>query len=156
MDKHWHYFRRDVITNSLTPFLNLDDWSAKHMWPGALAPGNQYPQCWVFIDVFPAVIWLTDFGRIRHICISNQTTFQQLVPGSAPSHYLNQCWDIVNWTNFSEISIKIHIFSFNAFKNIVRKMAAILSQPQYVNFSGPPTYTSLGNNDSIPGWYCST
>ena len=34
----------------------------------------------------------------------------------APSHYLNQCWNIVNRilveTNFSEISIEILIFSF--------------------------------------------
>ena len=32
-----------------------------------------------------------------------------------PSHYLNQWWNIVNWTpgtNFSEILIEIHIFSF--------------------------------------------
>ena len=31
---------------------------------------------------------------------------------TVPSHYLSQCWNIVNWTNFSEISIQIHIFSF--------------------------------------------
>ena len=33
----------------------------------------------------------------------------------APSHYLNQCWNIVNWplgTNFSEIVIEIYTFSF--------------------------------------------
>ena len=32
----------------------------------------------------------------------------------APSHYLNQCWNIVNWTlrtNFNEISIGIKTFS---------------------------------------------
>ena len=34
---------------------------------------------------------------------------------TAPSHYLNQCWYIVNWalsSNFREISIEIHTFSF--------------------------------------------
>ena len=39
-----------------------------------------------------------------------------------PSHYLNQCWNIVNWTlgkSFSEILTKIHIFSF---KNMHLKM----------------------------------
>ena len=32
-----------------------------------------------------------------------------------PSHYLSQCWNIVNWTlanNFSKILIEIHTFSF--------------------------------------------
>ena len=32
----------------------------------------------------------------------------------APSHYLNQCWNIANWTlgtNFGEILIEIYTFS---------------------------------------------
>ena len=49
-----------------------------------------------------------------------------------PSHYLNQCWNIVNWilrTNFSEILIEIHIFSFKKMhlKMPSAYMAAILS-----------------------------
>ena len=47
----------------------------------------------------------------------------------APSHYLNQCWNIVN---FSEILIEIHTFPF---ENAIWKMAAILSKPQCVNSS---------------------
>ena len=38
-----------------------------------------------------------------------------VVAWSAPSHYLNQWWNIVNWTletNFSETAIEIHTFSF--------------------------------------------
>ena len=54
---------------------------------------------------------------------------------SAPSHYLNQCWFIVNWTlrnrpqwNFNRNS---NIFiEENAFENVVWKMAAILSRTQ--------------------------
>ena len=59
---------------------------------------------------------------------------------SAPSHYLNQFWNIVNWTlgnkfqwNFRQntpISIQE-----NAFENVVWKMASILSWPQCVNKS---------------------
>ena len=30
---------------------------------------------------------------------------------SVPSHYLNQCWHIVNWTNLSEMPITIQTFS---------------------------------------------
>ena len=55
---------------------------------------------------------------------------------SAPSHYLNQCWHIVNGTlrkfqwNLNQNS---HIiFQENAFENIVWIMAAILSRPQCV------------------------
>ena len=57
---------------------------------------------------------------------------------SASSHYLNQCWNIINWTlrnklqgNFNRNSC---IFiQENAFENVVWKIAAILSQSQCVN-----------------------
>ena len=46
----------------------------------------------------------------------NHNWFRQwLVAWTAPSHYLNQCWNIVNWTpgtNINEILLKIHTFSF--------------------------------------------
>ena len=60
-----------------------------------------------------------------------------LVAWTAPSHYLNQCWNIINWTlgnklqwNFNQNSyIFIHE---NALKTVVWKKAAILSRPQCV------------------------
>ena len=55
----------------------------------------------------------------------------------APSHYLNQCWNIVNWIlrnkpqwNFNWNS-NIFIQEM-AFENVVCKIASILSQPQRV------------------------
>ena len=44
-------------------------------------------------------------------------------------------------TSLSEISIEIHTFSFkkNAFKNVVCRMAAILSRPQCVKWMGDRT-----------------
>ena len=56
----------------------------------------------------------------------------------APSHYLKQCWNIVNWTlgnkfqwNFSRNS---NIFiEENTFENVVCKMLFISSRPQCVN-----------------------
>ena len=55
----------------------------------------------------------------------------------APSHYLNQCWIIVNWAlknklqwNFNQNSY-IFIQEY-AFENIICEMAAILSQPQEI------------------------
>ena len=63
---------------------------------------------------------------------------QWLVAWLVPSHYLNQCWNIVNWTlrnklqwNFNRNS---NIFiQENTFENVVWKIAAILSLPQCIN-----------------------
>ena len=59
-------------------------------------------------------------------------------PYSAPSHYLNQCWWIVNWTlgdkrqwNFNQ-NTKFFIHE-NAFENIVCEMVSILSRGRWVN-----------------------
>ena len=60
------------------------------------------------------------------------------VTWAAQSHYLNQCWNIVNCTlgnkrrrNFNRNQ---HIFiQENAFENVICEMAASLTRPQYVN-----------------------
>ena len=65
-----------------------------------------------------------------------------LVAHSAPSHYLNQCWVIVDWTrrnkfqwNFSQnIILFIHK---NASETNVCEMAAILSRGRWVNTLRP-------------------
>ena len=60
-----------------------------------------------------------------------------IVVCSAPSHYLNQCWFIVNWTlktNFGEIWIVIQtIIHKDAFENVVYEMAAILFRGRWDN-----------------------
>ena len=53
-------------------------------------------------------------------------------------HYLNQCWNIVNWTPGNKIQWNFNQNSYifiqgSAFKNGVWKMAAILSWPWCVN-----------------------
>ena len=43
---------------------------------------------------------LTHWGRVMHICVSNLSHHwfrKWLVDWPVPSHYLTQCWDIVNW-----------------------------------------------------------
>ena len=70
-----------------------------------------------------------------HMCIS------KIIIGSdngmsAPSHRLNQCWNI-DWTigtkRQSNLNRNLHIFiQENAFENMVRKLVAILSRPFYV------------------------
>ena len=78
-----------------------------------------------------------------HICIRvwGQHWFRQwLVAYSAPSHYLNQCWVIANWTlrnklqwNFYQ-NTKLFIYE-NASENIVCQMAAISSTGRWVKQS---------------------
>ena len=70
---------------------------------------------------------------VPHTCFneSGQRCFRWwLVAYSAPGHYLNQCWVIINWTlrnklqwNFDQ-NAKVFIYE-NASKNIVCEMAAI-------------------------------
>ena len=60
-----------------------------------------------------------------------------LVAWSAPSHYRNQWWNIINWNlkNKLQWNFKQNSYIFiqdNAFENVVWKMVAILSQPQCV------------------------
>ena len=54
-----------------------------------------------------------------------------------PSHYLNQCWSIVNWTLRNKLQWNLNWNSYifiqeTASENAVCKIAAILSWPQYV------------------------
>ena len=60
---------------------------------------------------------------------------QRLVAWSVPSHYLDQCWDIIDLTlgtNFGEILTEIKYISIqeNAFENVVCEMAGISSRSQ--------------------------
>ena len=83
---------------------------------------------------------LTHWGRVTHVCVSKQGHHRSrkwLVAWSAPSHYLNRWWNIVNWTlrNKVQWNRKQNSCIFiqeNAFENVVWKMAAILSRPQCV------------------------
>ena len=61
-----------------------------------------------------------------------------LVAWPAPSHYLNQCWNIVNWILGNRIQCILNRNSYifiqeNAFENVVWKMVAILSRLRCVN-----------------------
>ena len=70
---------------------------------------------------------------------SNHHCFRYwLVAWSATSHYLNQCWDIVNWTLMNKLQWNFNRYSSifiqeNGFENVVCEMASILSRPQCVN-----------------------
>ena len=57
----------------------------------------------------------------------------------APSHYLNQCWNIVNLTvrnSHWNLNRNSYIFFHeNAFENVAWEMATILSRPQCVKWA---------------------
>ena len=83
---------------------------------------------------FISISTLTPRGQVTHICVSKMI-FIGSDNGLSPSHYLNQCWNVVNsklkkfqWDLKQSSYIFIHK---NACENIVWKMAAILSRPQY-------------------------
>ena len=78
---------------------------------------------------------------VPHICVIElgQHWFRKwLGAEQATSHYLNQCWLIVNWTLGNKLqwnsdkNTKLFIHE-NAFENIVCEMAAILSRGRWVN-----------------------
>ena len=69
--------------------------------------------------------------------------------GSASSHYLNQCWLIVNWTLRNKLQWNsnqntILFIHANEFENVVYEMAAILFRRRWVD--------SLGPSDTIWHW----
>ena len=83
---------------------------------------------------------LTHLPLVPHTCVSeeDQHWFRKwLVAYSAPSHYLNQCWVIVNWTLWNKLQWNFNqntklFIPENASENIDCEMAAILSRPQCV------------------------
>ena len=84
---------------------------------------------------------LTHWGRVTHICVGKLTIIgsdNDLSPSqAAPSHYLNQCWNIVNLTLGNKLQWNFNrnwniLIPENAFEYIVCEMASILSRPQCV------------------------
>ena len=63
-----------------------------------------------------------------------------LVSCLIPSHYLNKCWLIVDWTLRNKLQWNMNqntniFLQGNAFKNVTCKLAAIMSRPQCINCS---------------------
>ena len=54
--------------------------------------------------VFECYLFLTNWGRVIHICA--------LVAWTAPSHYLNQCWNIVDWAHRNKFLWKWNSYIF--------------------------------------------
>ena len=81
---------------------------------------------------------LTHCGRVKHICVKKYIIIGSdrwwLVAWSAPNHYLNQCWLIVNWTlgNIPQWNLDRNSYFFiqaNTAENVVGQMTAMLYLP---------------------------
>ena len=51
-------------------------------------------------------VYLTHWGHVTHICVSNQSHHWW------PSHYPNQCWNIVNWTHGNKLQWNLNRNSY--------------------------------------------
>ena len=82
---------------------------------------------------------LTHLPLVPHICVSELVQYwfrQWLVACSAPSHYLNQFWRIVNWTRGNKFHgnsnrNSIIFIQENVFKLSSARMAALLSRRRW-------------------------
>ena len=79
-------------------------------------------------------IRLTHWGRVTHLCV-DELTITGSDNGFAPIHHMNQYCNIVIWTLTNKLRWNLngnsYIFSEeDAFENVVRKIATILSWPQ--------------------------
>ena len=94
--------------------------------------------------------YISHWGRVTYICVSKLAIFGS-DNGLSPGRHQTIIWTNAGIgplrTNFSEMLIEIHTFSFkeNAPENVVWKMAAILSRPQCVKF--PATIRAIIAND---------
>ena len=80
-----------------------------------------------FTDVVSLLMYAVDFSVGNKVTTTSSNGL--LVAYSAPSHYLDQCWVIVNWilrTNCRDILIKTQNFSF---KKMYPKTSSAKRQP---------------------------
>ena len=111
-----------------------------------------WPECIQEVRlVYSAILMVQLLVQLTHLPVAPLTCVSELrqhcfrwwlVAYSAPSHYLNQCWGIVNWTLRNKLQWnpnRIIFFSIheNAFENIVFKMVNILSRRRWVNSLWP-------------------
>ena len=103
--------------------------------------GKQHTLCISWWYHCSAWLGLTQLLLVQHICVSESGRHwfrKWLVTYSVPSHYLKQCWVIVNWTfrNNRQWNVNQNTKLFiheNASENIVCEMAAFLSKGRWVN-----------------------
>ena len=98
---------------------------------------NYFNETWKFNNNKLSGKELIHLPIVPHIFVSKLVGIGSdngLSPISAPSHYLNQCWSIVNWTLMNNFNQNTKLFIHdNASEYIVCEMAAILSRGDELN-----------------------
>ena len=79
-------------------------------------------------------------------------------PRTATSHYLNQCWNIVNWILRNKLQWYFNrnsdiFIQENALENVVCEMASILSRPQCVKSPIWQSYSRLNSFFDSVYWH---
>ena len=69
-----------------------------YWWPSALAPGYQWPQCWVCIHAFPAVY---DLIIYEISCSNSRSSVPWWYNCLVLLLYLKLCWYFIRWTNLT-------------------------------------------------------
>ena len=95
--------------------------------------------------------YLTHWGRVTHKC--------WLVACSAPSHYLNQCWNIVSLTLKNKLQWNVNrnsnIFIHeNECENVVCEIAALLCRLHCVKLAVCSSLLWYGSNQFYPMDVC--
>ena len=121
----WCHHRRTICCKAITrfsPLINFSYSGVENVWLIHLIVMRAISVTYFNVSSF------THCGRVTHIW---------LVAWSAPSHYQNQCWNIVNKTLRNKLQWicsqnSIVFIQENAFESVVCEKAAILARPQWV------------------------
>ena len=128
-DSFWHLFKNwnNGWEKVRCSFKYFDLWNSFR---------NVYCFCWLLLPSIITSEWLTDWGRVTHICVSKLTIIGSdngLSPGRRQAIIWTNTGILLIWplgTNAGEILIEIHIFSFKKIHlEMSSAMSAILSRP---------------------------
>ena len=94
------FVQQFIQVTKKTPKLHITDFlwgESTGFWWITLTKGQQYRK---HFHVMTLWVLLTHCDWVTHICQENNHHWFRywLVAWPAPSHYLNQCWNIVDWT----------------------------------------------------------
>ena len=125
--------RKMCLSHFLQFVFHSRDFDASRMVSSMVLPDAPIKTC----GALQKLLWTVNSLRPSEAYMCQETMpslVQWLVARSAISHYLIQCWNIVNWTPRNKLQGNFHwnIYVFiqeNMFENMC-KMASILSRPQ--------------------------
>ena len=85
----WNTCMSYIVSSSITSRVSIRDIQGRI--------DTVYPKCKTIYLI------LTHWGRVMQICVSKPSIIDQ-----ATSHYLNQCWNIINWTPRNKLQWKFN------------------------------------------------